>query len=92
MTEFTKNIKLVYLVYNKNFYKFTIFKEDLCQEGLIALWKICKKKDDIKVKFSAYATKAIYLSMLKYLQRKEIKHKKNCILFSELKGGKHVNL
>lgn len=86
MTSFEKNIKLVYFVFNKNFNKYGHLKEDLCQEGLLTLWKVCRKPNNKKSKFSTYATKAIYFSMLNYLTRKELKHEINCISLDELKG------
>ena len=45
--------------------------EDLVQVGRIALWKSAKRYDPNKGKFSTYAYKAIYHSMLKELSKRK---------------------
>lgn len=89
MIDFEKNMGLVYHIYQKHFKKYLYLKEDLCQEGFLALFKACKLFDTDKgVKFSAYAGRAIYNNMLTYLLKKEQKHYLNNITFSELEEKK----
>lgn len=45
--------------------------EDLVQVGRIALWRCAKRYDPDKGKFSTYAYKAIYHSMLKELSKRK---------------------
>ena len=45
--------------------------EDLIQVGRIALWRCAKRYDPDKGKFSTYAYKAIYHSMLKELSKRK---------------------
>lgn len=87
MVDFEKNTKLVYFVFEKKFKNYSDLKDDLCQEGLIALWKASKKYNkQMGLQFSTYAVKSIYNNMLRYIQNKEIKHIKNSITFSELEA------
>ena len=85
MINFDENKCLVYFVYKRHFKKYEFLKEDLYQEGFIALFKACKKFDIEKGNtFSTYAIKAIYNSMLYCLVRKEQKHFNNCISLEQL--------
>lgn len=85
MVNFDENKCLVYFVYEKQFKKYEFLKEDLYQEGFIALFKACKMFDIEKGNaFSTYAIKAIYNSMLYCLVRKEQKHFNNCISLDQL--------
>ncbi|NCC71319.1 sigma-70 family RNA polymerase sigma factor [bacterium] len=85
MVNFDENKELVYFVYNKQFKKYDFLKEDLLQEGFIALFKSCKKFDISKgIMFSTYAIKAIYNNMLCYLVRNELKFYNKCISLDEL--------
>lgn len=85
MVEFEEHINLVYFIYNKYFRTSELsLKEDLQQEGLIALFKCCKNFDlSKKIKFSTYASKSIYNNMLIFLQKSN-KINKNIVLFSQL--------
>ena len=73
--EQTKN--LVYHAYNEKFAEIPAnrhIKEDIIQEGMLALWKACKKFDSSRgVKFASYAYSSIYKSMMCYATRQ---HKK----------------
>lgn len=85
MVEFDDNIKLVYFVYHR-YFKATAqsLRDDLFQEGLIALFYCCQQFDSAKkIKFSTYATKGIYNNMLSFLQKAN-KTNSNIISFSEL--------
>lgn len=79
MNDFYKNTKLVYWVFEKYFKEYLFLKEDLVQEGFIALFNACKKyKVETNFKFSTYATRCIKNGMLKFIN-KENKHIKNTI-------------
>lgn len=66
MNRIEENINLVYYVVNKEFAHSRI-KEDLYQEGMIGLIKADKLFDENKgIKFSTYATRAIYNECLQY--------------------------
>lgn len=85
MIDFEKNMGLVYFVYQKKFSRYSYLKDDLCQEGFIALFNSCKTFDENKgILFCTYATRSIYNNMLGYLLRKELKYKFRHITFSEL--------
>lgn len=85
MVDFEKHMGLVHDVYKKKFKQYWYLKDDLCQEGFIALFLACKNFNENKGnKFSTYAFRSIYNNMLAYLLRKEQKHKLNSIVFSEL--------
>ena len=85
MINFDENKCLVYFVYERQFKKYEFLKEDLWQEGFIALFKACKKFDIEKGNtFSTYAIKAIFNNMLCYLIKKEQKHYNNCVSLEEL--------
>jgi len=87
MIDFEKNTNLVYFVFNKWFKSLGYLKDDLCQEGLIALWQASEKYNQkLEMQFSTYATKLIHWSMLLFLRKKELKHFKNSITFSELEA------
>lgn len=84
MIDFNEHIPLVYFVYKKRFGQHTGHKDDLIQEGFIALLRACKMFNPArKNKFSTYATKAIYNAMLGYII-KEVNNHSNCDLISEL--------
>lgn len=84
MIDFNKHTKLVFYVFEKNFKNYDYIKDDLCQEGLFALWKACSLFEKLKnVKFSTYAVRAIKNNMLCYIRKFEKKHQNN-ITFSEL--------
>lgn len=84
MIDFNANMKLVYFVYEKHFKNYNHIKDDLCQEGFIALWRCCNYfKPDSEFQFSSYATKAIKNAMTCYAVRKEHRHF-NTTNFSEL--------
>lgn len=84
MIDFNEHIPLVYFVYKKRFGQHTGHKDDLIQEGYIALLRACKMFNlDRKNKFSTYATKAIYNAMLGYII-KEVYNHSNCDLVSEI--------
>ena len=70
---FDSNKKLVYYVYNKYFDEVQsnkLIKEDLIQEGFLALWRACSTYAEGRSAFCTYATRAIYNSMLVYAKRK----------------------
>jgi RNA polymerase sigma factor (sigma-70 family) len=60
---FRKNTPLVYHVFNRHFanrFMANNYKEDLIQEGLIALWRACLfYKEETGLQFSTYAYPAI---------------------------------
>ena len=86
MIDFNENMKLVNLTFRKHFLKFNYLKDDLFQEGFIALWNCCKfYNDNIKAKFETYASKSIYNSMLKTIL-KEKTNNENCLILSELEN------
>jgi RNA polymerase sporulation-specific sigma factor len=85
MDNFNDNLYLVELVFNSRFKRYRYLKDDLFQEGYIALFKSCKSsRENIK----KYAVKAIYNNMLAYVLYKENKHSKYCETFSELENKK----
>jgi RNA polymerase sigma factor (sigma-70 family) len=91
MINFNEYTKLVYFVFEKHFKQYQSFKDDLCQEGLIALWKAQRCFNQSKnISFKTFAYASIKNNMLSYLKRKELKHFK-VITFSELEKNK-VNI
>lgn len=67
---FNENQLIVPYVYNRWFQQYSNWKEDLFQEGYAALWRACRKFEDIgKVKFSTYIVNSVYYRMLHYSQR-----------------------
>jgi RNA polymerase sigma factor (sigma-70 family) len=72
---FDRNMSLVPFIYSKKFYEYTDHKEDLIQEGYMALWRSCLNFDELKgFKFSTYACTSIYRKMLEYTQLNIQKH------------------
>lgn len=72
MIDFEENMRLVPFVFNKFFRKYKHIKEDLLQEGYIALFKCCKKfSQNQGFAFSSYAVKGIKNNMLLFLVRNE---------------------
>ena len=79
MIDYESNTGLVVSVYNKRFAKYRWLKEDLIQEGNLALYLACQKYDVNKdTKFSTFATICIKNAMMMYLKR-EIKEITNSV-------------
>lgn len=81
---------LVYFVYNKHFNssKNLTYKDDLMQEGRLALWEACSMFDENKeIKFSTFAVTVIYHKMLEALLKLS-KHDKNLSLNTVVLRGK----
>lgn len=76
--QFEKNKNLVYYVYYHRFSsnsKNNLYKEDIIQEGMLALWKACLNFNEKRnANFSTYAVLVIYHSMLSFVTRKLNKH------------------
>lgn len=72
-------MKIVKIVYNKNFNGFPSEKEDLLQEGYMAILNADRTFDETKGQFDTYANRAVLNSMNKYLKRKYYKHANNTI-------------
>lgn len=62
------NQKLVYDVYARRFYAYVSEKEDLLQEGRLALWQAANRYDVNKAKFSTYAYTCIFGAMNRYVR------------------------
>lgn len=80
---FHQNKNLVHYIYNKHFVSAqnAPYKEDLEQEGFIALWKACLNYNPrLNVAFSTYACSCIYNGILRYLTRYVYRHSKNLSL------------
>lgn len=65
---FQANQKLVYAVYHKRFNSYIPEKEELLQEGLLALWIAATTYNANLAKFSTYAYTCIYDAMSKYIR------------------------
>lgn len=90
-----ENEGLVYKVWNDHFSrKYYHLKEDLLQEGRIALHKANGMFDENKgYSFSTYAYKAIWNTMRNYLLSKErIQHEKPISLEATIPGVKSENI
>lgn len=79
---FNKNKNLVYYVFQRRFSsnsKNNRCKEDLIQEGMLALWKACLSFDEKRnINFSTYAVLLIYHEMLSFITRKL--NKQPCVI------------
>ena len=68
-TLFDSNTRLVYHVYKVKMDSFAYnarYKEDLIQEGMLALWRCCTRFDPSKgIEFCTYAFRSIYLGMMR---------------------------
>lgn len=87
---FYEHENLVYFVYNKHFNsaKNHRYKDDLMQEGRLALWEACSTFDKSKeTKFSTFAVTVIYHKMLEVLLKLS-KHAKNLSLNTAVLRGK----
>lgn len=75
---------LIYIenIFCKHFSDCENFKEDLMQEGFLALEKCKKNYDKNKGDFLAYIKKPIYNAMLKFV-KKETKNRKNVCSLTE---------
>lgn len=73
---FDQNQRLVHYVYTKHFQQDTEpWKEDIIQEGFIALWRACCAYDETKgFEFSTLACNCIYRAMIRYNERKVMRH------------------
>lgn len=75
---FAENQRLVTFTYNKHFSHHTLsesWKQDLFQEGFIALWIACNKyNEELNTTFSTFACACIYRRMLRYIQYKINRH------------------
>lgn len=90
-----ENERLVFKVWNNHFArKYYHLKEDLLQEGRIALHKANEMFDESKgFSFSSYAYKAIWNTMVDYLIQKErIKNDKPVYLDDLIPGTKDRNI
>jgi RNA polymerase sigma factor (sigma-70 family) len=90
-----ENERLVFKVWNKHFaQKYYHFKEDLLQEGRIALHKANEMFDESKgFSFSSYAYRAIWNTMANYLIQKErIKNDKPIYLEDLIPDTKDRNI
>lgn len=76
---FNRNLKLVGFIYRKYFSRFEYIKDDLIQEGNIALWKSTSKYDSSKGEFSTFAGVIIKNKMNNYI-RKEINYRKHLVV------------
>lgn len=80
MINFDDNVNLVFYIYNSKFNNSKYIKEDLIQEGMVGLLKAINGFDENrKIKFTTYAYKIIYNTMLNYIIRKEQKHNLHCV-------------
>lgn len=67
-----KNMRLVPFVYQKHFNTIKEYKDELLEEGYIALVRAAKYFDaENGVRFSTYATKAIYHQMCVYIRNNQ---------------------
>lgn len=82
---FNQNQKLVPFIYAKYFQQDSQpWKDDLIQEGLIALWKSCKIYDETQgFLFSTLACACIHRAMCTYLKRKVLRHSES-VSFEEI--------
>lgn len=83
---FNQYKNVVYKIYNDRFTRIPSnehIKDDIIQEGLIALWKACQNYDESRgIKFITYAYKGVYNSMMCYASRH---HKRErCIVSIEM--------
>lgn len=70
MVDFDSNVNLVYAVFNKSFYMYRDYEEDLIQEGLMGLWKACRTFDaSLGFEFSTYAVKVIRNEMGMFIRK-----------------------
>lgn len=70
MVEFEPHLKIVNAIYNKYFKKYYWLKEDLIQEGNIALLRACEKFDSSKeTKFITFASTCIKNAMMIYIKK-----------------------
>ena len=70
MVEFEPHLKIVNAIYNKYFKKYYWLKEDLIQEGNIALLRACEKFDSSKeTKFITFASTCIRNAMMIYIKK-----------------------
>lgn len=71
---FEENKQLVYYVFMRRFSsnsKNNLYKEDLIQEGMFALWRSCLNfKEEYNFAFTTYAVLSVYHAMLSYITRK----------------------
>lgn len=65
---FNENQNLVYEIYNRKFATYTPEKEELIQEGLLALWVAATSYKPEIAKFSTYAFMKVECAMLKYIR------------------------
>lgn len=76
MEQFEPHLEMVKAIYNKYFSSYRWLRDDLIQEGNIALFKACQKFDASKgVKFATFAYKCIKNDMLLFLMQ-ETKYSK----------------
>jgi RNA polymerase sigma factor (sigma-70 family) len=84
---FEQNKSLVHFIYSKHFalsQEIQSWKDDILQEGLIALWKACKSYDEAKgFSFSTLACACIHSAMVTYINRKILKHN-STVSFEEI--------
>lgn len=84
---FEQNKSLVHFIYSKHFalsQEIQSWKDDIIQEGLIALWKACKSYDETKgFSFSTLACACIHRAMVTYINRKILKHS-STVSFEEI--------
>ena len=67
---FDKYIPLVHKIFNKYFSDQMNYREDLIQEGYMALWNACGGFDEsLGIKFITYAYRAIKNGMVTYIER-----------------------
>lgn len=87
MINFDDNVNLVFYVYNLNFCNYKYIKDDLLQEGMVGLISAINGFDETRqIKFTTYAHKVIYNSMLKYIINKEQKHYLHCLSIDDIEN------
>lgn len=70
MEQFEPHLEMVKAIYNKYFSSYRWLRDDLIQEGNIALFKACQKFDASKgVKFATFAYKCIKTTMLDLIRQ-----------------------
>lgn len=75
MINYNDYIKLVYFIYDKYFTQYDYIKEDLCQEGFLALWKASKQFNKINnANFSTHAVELIKNSMYEYVKKENLNY------------------
>lgn len=87
MINFDDNVNLVFYIYNLKFNNYKYIKDDLIQEGMVGLLKAINGFDENrKTKFTTYAYKVIYNTMLKYIINKEQKHYLHCLSIDDVEN------